>query len=160
SGLLRELEFAGGTPADSARRNLLNLIEHIAAFAPVEGETTLATLVDYLDIAEEQEDELEPAQPSESNTVNLLTIHKARGLGWPVVFVPGLATQPRASLFPDVSRQPNPVTRAEALPFELRGDRALLPVFTGKIRDFRDELRARAMEEERRLAYVALTRAR
>jgi ATP-dependent DNA helicase UvrD/PcrA len=160
SGLLRELEAAGTAAADSARRNLLNLVDHVAAFAPIEGETSLATLVAYLDIAEEQEDELEPAQPSETNTVKLLTIHKAKGLEWPIVFVPGLAAQSRSSIFPDVGRQPNPVTRPEALPFDLRGDRDLLPQFEGNIREFRDELRSRGLEEERRLCYVALTRAR
>jgi DNA helicase-2/ATP-dependent DNA helicase PcrA len=160
SGLLRELEAADTPASVSARRNLLNLIDHVAAFAPVEGEASLATLVQYLDIAEEQEDELEPAQPSESNTVKLLTIHKAKGLEWPIVLVPGLAGQSRSMIFPDVTRQPNPVKQPAALPFELRGDASLLPVFTGNITKFRNDLKERGLEEERRLAYVALTRAK
>jgi DNA helicase-2/ATP-dependent DNA helicase PcrA len=162
SGLLRELEAAGTAAAVSARRNLLNLTDHVAAFAPVDGDASLATLVSYLDIAEEEGDELEPAQPSDANTVKLLTVHKAKGLEWPVVFVPGLAEhdRPGSSLLPDASRQPNPVTRAEALPFELRGDRDVLPEYRGNIKEFRQALSERGLEEERRLCYVALTRAR
>ncbi|HXF56838.1 MAG TPA: ATP-dependent DNA helicase [Actinomycetota bacterium] len=161
TGLLRELEASDAPQAQSARRNLLNFVDHVAAFAPVEGEASLSTLVSYLDTAEETEDELEPAQPSEANTVKVLTIHKAKGLEWPVVFVPGMAEGSRSSLFPDASRQPNPVTQPHQLPFELRGDADVLPRFDGTdLQRFRDELRERALEEERRLCYVALTRAR
>ncbi len=161
SGLGRELEAAGTAAALSARRNLLNLIDHVAAFAPVQGEASLSTLVAYLGIAED-EDELEPAQLSEANTVKLLTIHKAKGLEWPIVFVPGLAEHARSgsSIFPDTSRQANPVTQAHTLPFELRGDAEVLPRYAGNLNLFKEELRVRGMEEERRLCYVALTRAR
>jgi DNA helicase-2/ATP-dependent DNA helicase PcrA len=162
SGLWRELEAAPGEAATGARRNLLNLIQHVAAFSPVEGEATLSTLVSYLDAAEETEDDLEPAQPSDADTVKLLTIHKAKGLEWPVVFVPGLAEHHRwgSSLFPDSSRQPNPLTQPATLPFDLRGDAAVLPAYRGDLDAFKKELRERGDEEERRLCYVALTRAR
>jgi DNA helicase-2/ATP-dependent DNA helicase PcrA len=95
--------------------------------------------------------------------VKLLTIHKAKGLEWDVVFVPGMAEHSKwlsSSLFPDVSRQPNPLRQAATLPFELRGDADVLPRFEGDIKSFRSELTARGLEEERRLCYVALTRAR
>jgi DNA helicase-2/ATP-dependent DNA helicase PcrA len=160
TGLMRELEASTSKAAPGAKRNLLNLVQHVSAFAPVEGEASLSTLLEYLDAAEETEDELEPVQVSEANTVKLLTIHKAKGLEWPVVFVPGLATGPRSSIFPDTSRQANPVTQAARLPFELRGDAEVLPRYEGKLDAFKDELRSRGEEEERRLCYVALTRAR
>jgi DNA helicase-2/ATP-dependent DNA helicase PcrA len=160
TGLMRELEASTSTAALGARRNLLNLVQHVAAFSPVQGEASLSTLIHYLDAAEETEDELEPVQVSEANTVKLLTIHKAKGLEWPVVFVPGLATGPRSSIFPDTSRQPNPVTQPARLPFELRGDADVLPRYEGNLDAFKSELRARGEEEERRLCYVALTRAR
>ncbi|MGH2683719.1 MAG: ATP-dependent helicase [Actinomycetota bacterium] len=160
TGLMRELEASTSKAARGAKRNILNLVQHVSAFSPVEGEASLSTLVDYLDAAEETEDELEPVQVSEANTVKLLTIHKAKGLEWPVVFVPGLATGPRSSIFPDTSRQANPVTQAARLPFELRGDAEVLPRYEGNLDAFRDELRSRGEEEERRLCYVALTRAR
>jgi DNA helicase II / ATP-dependent DNA helicase PcrA len=162
SGLWRELEAAPGEAATGARRNLLNLVQHVAAFSPVEGEATLSTLVTYLDTAEATEDDLEPAQPSDADTVKLLTIHKAKGLEWPVVFVPGLAEHERwgSALFPDISRGPNPLTQPATLPFELRGDADVLPEYKGDLKEFKRELRDRGEEEERRLCYVALTRAR
>jgi DNA helicase II / ATP-dependent DNA helicase PcrA len=160
TGLLQELEASGGAAATSARRNLLNLIDHVAAFSPLEGQATLSTLVAWLDIAEEAEDELAPAQPSEANTVKLLTIHKAKGLEWPAVFVPGMSVSRRSKLFPDTSRQSNPVTQPGTLPFELRGDAEVLPVYGGKLSAFKAALEQRGMEDERRLCYVALTRAR
>jgi DNA helicase II / ATP-dependent DNA helicase PcrA len=160
TGLMRELEASRSRAAPGAKRNLLNLVQHVSAFSPVEGEASLSTLIEYLDAAEETEDELEPVQVSEANTVKMLTIHKAKGLEWPVVFVPGLATGPRSSLFPDTSRQANPVTQSARLPFELRGDAEVLPRYEGNLEAFKAELRSRGEEEERRLCYVALTRAR
>jgi DNA helicase-2/ATP-dependent DNA helicase PcrA len=160
TGLMRELEASTSNAALGAKRNILNLVQHVSAFSPVEGEASLSTLIEYLDAAEETEDELEPVQVSEANTVKMLTIHKAKGLEWPVVFVPGLATGPRSSMFPDTSRQANPVTQAARLPFELRGDADVLPRYEGNLDAFKTELRSRGEEEERRLCYVALTRAR
>ncbi|HEX5949266.1 MAG TPA: ATP-dependent DNA helicase, partial [Actinomycetota bacterium] len=163
TGLLRELEASTSASAVASRRNLLNLLQHVSSFAPVDGEATLSTLIAYLDTAEETEDDLEPAQPSEANTVKLLTIHKAKGLEWPVVFVPGMAEHTKrsqSSIFPDASRQPNPLRQSATLPFELRGDADVLPRYQGDIRAFRSELTERGVEEERRLCYVALTRAR
>ncbi|MFN2545370.1 MAG: ATP-dependent helicase [Actinomycetota bacterium] len=161
SGVLREIEASSSPASEGVRLNLLNLIDHVAAFAPVDGEASLSTLVAYLDVAEETEDELEPAQPSEANTVKLLTIHKAKGLEWPVVFVPGMAAcGTKSMIFPDTSRQPNPVKQQATLPFELRGDADVLPRYEGNINAFKAALTERGLEEERRLCYVALTRAR
>jgi DNA helicase-2/ATP-dependent DNA helicase PcrA len=163
TGLWAELEASTADAAVGARRNILNLIQHISAFSPIEGEASLSTLVSYLDTAEETEDELEPAQPSEADTVKLLTIHKAKGLEWKLVFVPGMADNCgkfRSAIFPDVSRQPNPLTQPATMPFDLRGDADVLPPYGGDLKDFKKRLKERGLEEERRLCYVALTRAR
>lgn len=161
SGILAELEMSPSSAALGARRNLLNLVDHVAAFAPVDGEATLSAFIAYLDAAGETEDELEPAQVAEADTVRLMTIHKAKGLEWPVVFVPGLAEHPRggSSIFPDVSRQDNPVLGKTTVPLEMRRDREDLPDFDGDIDAFKADLREQGYEEEARLCYVALTRA-
>jgi DNA helicase-2/ATP-dependent DNA helicase PcrA len=161
TGVMRELEASTDPAAGGARHNLLNFLQAVSAFSPLGAEASLSTLVGYLDTAEATEDELEAAQPSDADTVKLLTIHKAKGLEWPVVFVPGLAEHQNSmsSIFPDVSRQPNPLRQAATLPFEFRGDREVLPEYQGDLRSFRSDLRLWGLEGERRLCYVALTRA-
>jgi ATP-dependent DNA helicase UvrD/PcrA len=161
TGVMRELEASTDPTAGGARHNLLNFLQAVSSFSPLGSEASLSTLVGYLDTAEATEDELEAAQPSDANTVKLLTIHKAKGLEWPVVFVPGLAEHQnsQSSILPDVSRQPNPLTQAATLPFEFRGDREVLPKYEGDWKSFRSDLRLWGLEGERRLCYVALTRA-
>ena len=48
----------------------------------------------------------------------------------------------------------------QQLPPGVRKDAADLPQYTGKMRNYRDALKLRAEQDERRLFYVALTRAR
>jgi DNA helicase-2/ATP-dependent DNA helicase PcrA len=80
------------------------------------------------------------------------------------VFVPGLSTGTKSSVFPNKSTLTGWITAAQQVPYPLRGDRADLPSWTdiskaGKA-EFLHACRERDIVEERRLAYVAFTRAR
>jgi ATP-dependent DNA helicase UvrD/PcrA len=147
-----------------ARADLDAFADAAAAFADDEEEPTLGAFLAYLTAAEAEEFGLESGQPSGANAVTLTTVHAAKGLQWAAVVVPGLAAGPRASVFP---AKPRVTTRwtenPRLLPFSLRGDAGDLPV----LRDLEDASRdaftgacsARELAEERRLAYVAVTRA-
>jgi len=147
-----------------ARADLDAFADAAAAFADDEEEPTLGAFLAYLTAAEAEEFGLESGQPSGANAVTLTTVHAAKGLQWAAVVVPGLAAGPRASVFP---AKPRVTTRwtenPRLLPFALRGDAEDLPVLRDLEEASRDSFAgacsARELAEERRLAYVAVTRA-
>lgn len=157
-GLLAELDASLDVErAAATRRNLAAFLDEVHAFTPLEGELTVRALLDYLDAVEASDrPEWSPVQPSDEDSVKVMTIHQAKGLEFDTVFVPGMANE----LLPDVRIQQNPAEKGRSLDFELRGDADILPSFDGKLGPFRERLQAQALLEERRTCYVALTRAR
>ena len=141
----------------SARRNLAAFLEQVHAFEPVEGELTLRAFLDYVDAVEALDrQEWAPVQPSEEDSVKVMTIHVAKGLEFDHVFVPGFAH----GILPNPDIPQNPAERGKSLDFELRGDADILPRYDGNLSRFKDALKQQEIFEERRTAYVALTRAR
>jgi DNA helicase-2/ATP-dependent DNA helicase PcrA len=157
-GLLGELEAnLERDTALAAKRNLAAFLDQVNTFTPLEGDLTLRGFLDYLDVVEQTErQEWSPVQPSEEDSVKVMTIHQAKGLEFDAVFVPGLAD----GLLPDTKIQQNPAERGKSLDFELRGDSAILPKFDGNLAAFKADLKRQEEFEERRTCYVALTRAR
>jgi DNA helicase-2/ATP-dependent DNA helicase PcrA len=167
SGIAEALETAG----PGASVNLTGFLGVVAGFAPVAGDPSLPAFLAYLDAAEEVEETLEVGAPSAVDSVKLMTVHQAKGLEFDVVFVPGVAARTNErnervdSIFPD-ERTSNPMTSQGQLPHLVREDAAHLPnpwQPDGRPRkkpELQRELKERAVEDERRLFYVALTRAR
>jgi DNA helicase-2/ATP-dependent DNA helicase PcrA len=155
SGIEEELAVAATPVAEGARANLSSFLDEANSFSPLEGEASVSAFLDYLDSARVVED-LETAQPRVEDSVKLMTMHQAKGLEFDVVFVPAMAKQ----MFPSVRVSDNPTTSKSELPFAVREDAAFLPRFENNMDAFHRQLRERQVEEERRLAYVALTRAR
>ena len=156
TGLLAELEAEPDTAlATAKRRNLTAFLDQVHAFQPVEGELTLHAFLDYVDAIDDDR-EWNPVQPSDEDSVKVMTVHAAKGLEFDTVFVPGLAN----GLFPDERIQQNPARRGRSLDLELRRDRALLPSFDGVMTHHTSALRHQEESEERRTASVALTRAK
>ncbi|MEX0650595.1 MAG: ATP-dependent DNA helicase, partial [Actinomycetota bacterium] len=157
-GIVDELEAdADRATAAQRSRNLAAFLDQVHAFEPVEGELTLRAFLDYIDSVEAlDKEEWAPVQPSDADSVKVMTIHQAKGLEFDHVFVPGVA----AGLMPSKRIQQNPAERGYSLDFELRGDAAILPAFDGVLSHFKRDLQAQEVIEERRTMYVALTRAR
>ncbi|OBI68601.1 ATP-dependent DNA helicase [Mycobacterium sp. E796] len=160
--------------------------EHLDAFADVVAgyaeRTRVATdqsvtasvagLLAYLDVAETVENGLPPAPSAVArDRVQILTVHSAKGLEWQVVAVAHLS----GGIFPSTASRSSWLTDAAELPPLLRGDRASagslgVPVLdtsavtnrkqlSDKIFEHRRQLEQRRVDEERRLLYVAITRA-
>ncbi|MGI9161409.1 MAG: ATP-dependent helicase [Mycobacterium sp.] len=129
-------------------------------------------LLAYLDAAAVQENGLSPADVGVAEgRVQVLTVHAAKGLEWQIVAVPHLS----ARVFPSTAMPRTWLNDPADLPPLLRGDRADdglqgVPVLdTDEVCDrkalqdvidaHRDQLSRRRVDEERRLLYVAITRA-
>ncbi len=159
-----EVAARPGTDPATARADLDAFTDASAAFAGAQEESTLGAFLAYLAAAEEEEFGLEGGRVGETDSVKLATVHAAKGLQWPVVFVPGLASGAQSRVFP---ARPRATTRwtdnPRLLPFSLRGDAVDLPALAGlsasELDTFKDACTARELAEERRLAYVAATRA-
>ncbi|HEV3295652.1 MAG TPA: ATP-dependent helicase, partial [Streptosporangiaceae bacterium] len=148
----------------AARADLDAFADAAAAFADDEEEPTLGAFLAYLTAAEAEEFGLESGQPSGTDAVILTTVHAAKGLQWPAVVVPGLAAGAKARVFPARSVASTRWTEnPRLLPFGLRGDAGDLPALADlsapSLAAFGDACSARELAEERRLAYVAVTRA-
>ncbi|MDQ4084365.1 MAG: ATP-dependent helicase, partial [Actinomycetota bacterium] len=155
-----ELVATTGAVAEQARDNLAAFVDAVAAFAGNDTEASLQSLLAYLRAEDDYAQGLPVASPTDSDSVKLLTVHKAKGLEWDVVFVPELTE----TVFPSSLARPRWTTNAEALPSRLRGDAATLPDMTEWTTKGDEAFRAASAEheghEERRLGYVAFTRAR
>ena len=149
--------------------HLDRLLEVAEEFSAAGEDPGLPAFLAYLDAAEERERGLETdAVEPDPERVQLLTVHAAKGLEWDAVFVVGLTEK----VFPVEGQAVPDWTRHEAtLPFPLRGDRSDLPELelgragdqkaaATAVEDFSQRCRDRSRREERRLAYVAVTRAR
>ena len=143
----------------SARLNLFRFLDLAESWSPLEGRPSLNAFTTYLELmADNPREELDTARLSDADAVTLITVHRAKGLEWDAVFIPALYRDN----FPSRYRGDDPYTSADILPFEFRLDRESLPRIDAATpkEERKDALRARHLDSEWRLAYVAVTRAR
>lgn len=138
---------------------IAHLRELARGFIDVDGDSSLGAFLGWVGGIEQFGGEPELDIESDPGAVQLITVHKAKGLEWPVVVIPFLSQQ----VFPSARGRSRWTTSPAALPHRIRGDRDALPELVGygaKAHDeFANGLREHALAEETRLAYVAVTRA-
>lgn len=159
-------EHRGHAGSAAARANLELFAELVDGFLAVDEQGTLASVLAWLERAVTDDTAVEHLAAPEPGTVQLITVHGAKGLEWDLVALPRLVEQE----FPQQAREGVGWLRTGQLPDELRGDAAARPALNWRlashqqelrdaIGDYAEALKERQAEEERRLAYVAVTRA-
>ncbi|MET0931254.1 MAG: 3'-5' exonuclease, partial [Aeromicrobium sp.] len=152
-----ELEAVGHT---SGLDNLALLHDAIAAYAEDDRFASLSGLLAYLAAEEQFNDGMEVSTPSTADSVKLLTVHRAKGLEWHTVFVPFLS----AKVFPGGKGRNRWFSSPSVLPVPLRGDADNVPDLddytAAAEKVFGEANKEDALMEERRLGYVAYTRAK
>ncbi|WP_449407892.1 UvrD-helicase domain-containing protein [Microbacterium maritypicum] len=173
-------------PARVAATQLRAFTDEVRAFLAADERGTISSLLAWLDKAESTDELMPRPEPPEPGVVQLLTIHGSKGLEWDAVAVVRMVEGELPSRPTDTAGW----FGFGVLPFALRGDSAALPTFTwipptdeepdpakrlkagvasltsrsrtapGALTVFKDAYREYQQEEERRLAYVAVTRAR
>ncbi|MFA6576440.1 MAG: ATP-dependent helicase, partial [Nocardioides sp.] len=159
-GIDVELASSVSEAARARRENLDLFVKAVAEFQAIDGAVSLPSLLAWLEAEDDLGNGLDVATPSEADSVKLLTVHRAKGLEWDVVFLVGAC----AEKFPVTRSRGLWPTRVELLPTPLRGDARDLPALRSHDKQGLARLQQDTKEheaiEELRLAYVALTRAR
>ncbi|MFJ2299893.1 ATP-dependent helicase [Oerskovia paurometabola] len=164
----------GEEVGDRGRAHLDAFRDVAATFSQSADLPTLGAFLAWLGTAGSQERGLDlPVREPDPDAVQIITVHASKGLEWDVVAVPGMVD----GIFPNTAvgdKGPTDsgwFTGLGNLPYPLRGDAEDLPVFHYEVAEDAKDLDGRRKEflaasgehqvdEERRLAYVAFTRAR
>ncbi len=143
--------------------NLLRFLDVADRFSPMDGSPTLDAFVQYLSLVADSEDDPSEASSTDANAVRIMSIHQAKGLEFNNVVVAGLSGSKSSRIFPDDRSAENGVTQTEVLPLWLRTDNdgfAEPPRTKSQVAAFKERAIRMRADEELRLLYVAVTRAR
>ena len=155
SGLSRQLAYDDTRENREAMLNLRNLHEMALKFETSHGRE-LGEFIAYLEILDEMGKNPPAARILEEDAVNLMTIHSSKGLEFNTVFVTNMAKD-RFPLFRGGVEPLIPIELIDLYRDLLKQDFSSRSKRLSAIRELKREIK---LEEERRLCYVAMTRAR
>jgi len=147
----------GATRRPEALAAFLDLAD---GFSDIEGQVSVRGFLAFLAAAATDARSLDTATPSPSSSVKLMTVHRSKGLEFAMVILPDVTS----GTFPTNQSRDRWTKQEFCLPFHLRGDVEDFPTVSTwegnkGLQAFDDELKVMSEVEERRLAYVAATRA-
>ena len=138
TGYLKKLVEEGSLEAELKIKNLRLFFEKIQDFSEIADDDSIQSFSQHLDLLQEVGDNPATAEAElEEDAVNVLTVHKAKGLEFEVVFLVSLI----ADRFPGRERPEKIPVPDEILKEDLPAEES-------------------SMQEERRLFYVGMTRAK
>lgn len=154
-------------PSRIASAQLRAFVDELHGFLAADESGSLTSLLAWLDHAEQLDEFAPRTEPPEDDVVQLLTIHGSKGLEWDAVAVVRMVKDE----LPSAPKDTKGWLGFGVLPYRFRGDSAWLPELAWRSAATQQELksalddfvaanRARQVDEDRRLAYVAVTRAR
>jgi DNA helicase-2/ATP-dependent DNA helicase PcrA len=158
------LAHPGRSRSVAAREALMDAVH---TYLSVSDDASVHGFVQWLGDAESR-DNLTPRQePAEPGCVQVLTIHGSKGLEWDIVAIPRVVDDE----LPGLSKNKKGWVSRGELPYVFRGDRGSLPHFSWQgattrkeaiaaFTEFAEALEDHRLAEERRLMYVAVTRAK
>jgi len=164
TGLETEASLSDPAIAEQQQFALSTFMSLASTFGEAEGEFTLGAFLTRLRDLERFDVDLKMDIASRSHQVQLMTVHKAKGLEFEHVFVPFVSN----GSFPSSNSRPAWISTAHVVPWPLREDSTdqLCSYPNGsnspKAKEqtaYRKELKAIEELENQRLAYVAFTRA-
>jgi DNA helicase-2/ATP-dependent DNA helicase PcrA len=165
-GLTVELLVRDG--GSNGRRHLDRFNEEAAKFSSSNG--SIVDFIRWLDATIDHERGLESGAPEvHADVIQLLTIHMSKGAEWDHVAIPGIVEKQFPKAYPQTTI--SWLHNEKEVPFALRGDGAEFPTLdfsklkdaksaAAEFKDFKDRCAAFRRQEEWRLAYVAVTRAK
>lgn len=139
TGLIQKLLNPDTSDAEKRAKNISKFFDKLKTYEVEHEDAKVTAVVDWIDLASELGESPLAADTdwSDINAVNILTVHSAKGLEFPVVFLVNLVSQ----RFPTIERH-------EQIPIPEDLIKEVLP--EGNYH----------MQEERRLFYVGMTRAK
>ncbi len=169
-----DIEVVANESRTGGIANLRQFRDALESFLRVDDFGTLTSFLDWVDRAIQADEAFGPVDaPKQPGVVQLLTIHGAKGLEWEVVALPRFVEHE----FPADQRGDDTSgwIGFGKLPYEFRGDADVLreqawfdwddsavsdrKELSRRFDEFKAGIKRRHADEERRLAYVAVTRA-